>query len=361
MKTRLFTPLMIVFLMAALMTACVLPGAAGQEPTPDTQATAETMLQQTQMADVVQQATVDTAVDAAVQATITALGPTPTPGPTVEYVTMSEEELAALIDEAVAEATTATQAAYTATSSTTTDDYVTTEEIYYVSPYVYYADDAIYYAEELIDYYFEMYGEYASETIDLLYEIEEDLESMATSMDEIATIMEAGAETASAAIEELNAALSEAQTRANEAQQMHTQISQQIQAELDARVSEALNVQPDLVAPDLPGTIQQLYQFAGGVRQGFSNDGRISPDELTRISQLSANAIASLKQYGGPALQGLSGEMQKITTQIARGQWQQAQHSLGGFEKQMPELPSGFNMPDMPELPGIPSRPGRGN
>jgi len=79
---------------------------------PDSQQdTVNTAIAGTQMAEVLAQATVNAN-------TLTAMPATPTPGPTIEYVTLTEEELVALIDQAVAEAVSAceqtTQAASTA-------------------------------------------------------------------------------------------------------------------------------------------------------------------------------------------------------------------------------------------------------
>ena len=85
---------------------------------------------------------------------------------------MTEEELAALIDAAVAEAVAASEETATATTAATADDTLTQEEIETIEIYLSGADEAIAYAEELIEAYYGLYGELALETIELLIAIE---------------------------------------------------------------------------------------------------------------------------------------------------------------------------------------------
>ncbi len=115
--------LFIILLIIAL-SAC-----RSAQPTPDTQATVNAAIAATGTA----QASLQATIDAAVKATVTAA---PTPTPSVQYVTMSEEELAALIDQAVAEAITATQQCSTATTTATADGAVTQEEVNTVQVYL---------------------------------------------------------------------------------------------------------------------------------------------------------------------------------------------------------------------------------
>ena len=69
-------------------------------------------------------------------------------------------------------------------------------------------------------------------------------------------------------------------------------------------------------------------------------DNTISSAELANIAQLGANASASLNAQGGPQLQQLSGSINDITAQLARGQAPQAQANLGNLEASLGSLPS---------------------
>ena len=142
--------------------------------TPDIQATVEGAVAATATAQAGLQATVGTAV----QATITAV-PSPTPPPDVE--TMSEEELAALVDEAVTEAVEATEQSSTAATEAAADDVVTPEEVDELAIYVSDAEAAIEYAAELAAIYDDLYGELATETVALLTDVEDDLALLAES------------------------------------------------------------------------------------------------------------------------------------------------------------------------------------
>ena len=136
MKSLLRT-IALTFILTALITACGLPTGTADPNV------VNTAVAGTQQASVLAQATVNSTV-------LTAMPATPTAGPTIEYTTMTEEELAALIDQAVAEAIAATEQTSTAVYTTTSDDTVTTDEVTYVYSYYYYADHYIDYAEQLM-------------------------------------------------------------------------------------------------------------------------------------------------------------------------------------------------------------------
>jgi len=109
----------------------VTAGACGQKsppPTPDTRATVQAAMAGTTTA----QANTEATVVAAVQATVLAL---PTATPAAEYVSMSEEELAVLIDQAVTDAAAATEACSTVATGATADDAMTPEEVIMAAVY----------------------------------------------------------------------------------------------------------------------------------------------------------------------------------------------------------------------------------
>lgn len=68
-------------------------------------------------------------------------------------------------------------------------------------------------------------------------------------------------------------------------------------------------------------------------------DKKISPDEFSKIAQLGVKAKGSLQAGGGPELQGLSGSIDKLTSQLARGEWPAAGGSLDGFGRSLPTRP----------------------
>jgi hypothetical protein len=128
----------------AIISACGTPAA-----TPSTDNLVNIAIAGTQQAQAIAQATVNSSV-------LTAMPATPTAGPTVEYIALTEEELAALIDQAVADAIAATEQTTTAVTTTTSDDSVTSEEVVYVYDYYYYAEYYVEYAEELLNEYYNL-------------------------------------------------------------------------------------------------------------------------------------------------------------------------------------------------------------
>ncbi len=331
---------------------------AAVTPTPDVQATVDAAVAATAAAEANAEAT----VVAAAQATAAAA---PTPTPSAEYVAMTEEELAALIDEAVAEATAATQACVTATNQAVSDDAVTQQEVYAVEPYVVYADETIAYAEELIYAYYDLYGELAMETIYLLQAIEEDLSAMAdstaaiaASLEEINSTLEAGLVLAEETISQLETAAQTALTYALEAQEQHQAWVQSAQTKFEDRVAAALTIQPNHVPADLPSTLLSAFEYVDTVRSAVG-DSLVSDSELETIAQIGANAGAGFQAHGGPQLQQLSGSIESITGQLARGEVSQASASLGDFEAALGARPSGASRPSVsaPSLPSAPSAP----
>lgn len=339
MKTNTILALVIGLLLVTT-TAC---GAGAPTATPDTEATVAAAVAATGTAQAGMQAT----IDAAVQAT-GAAAPTPVSSPTpssAEYVTLTEEELANMIDEAVTEAATATQTCTTATTEAAADDAITQEEVAAMEAYAVEAEEAIAYAEGLITAYYDLYGELATETIDLLLAIEEDLATMAentaainATLQEIDTALAQGLALAEETIAQLEGTAQAASAKAAEIQAQNQVWLQDLQAELEARAANALAVQPDNVAADRQAAILSAFEYVDAVRDGLA-DSKISQGELVHIAQLGANASASLSAHGTPQLQQLSASINNITAQVARGQMPQAKASLGGLESALGSRP----------------------
>ncbi|HEY9076270.1 MAG TPA: hypothetical protein VIO61_06985 [Anaerolineaceae bacterium] len=345
------TSLLCVVFLAVLLAACgkttpvasptpqpaaPTPPPPSATPTADVQATVNAAVGLTATASAAAQAT----VNAAVKSTVVAM-PTWTPQPTVQGNSMSEEELAALIEKSVNEAVNATNQANQQTTQATADGTITAAEAQTIYVAAANADQLIAYSEELIEAYLGLYAEYATATIQLLTAIEQDLSVMATNMEQIATIASKGAQSATAAIKELNAAAQSAGTKASQVKTSSQDYGKKVSKEVSDREKAAMEVKPDKVPTDLQSTIAALYTFTDALKSGFT-DGKINPAELNKISQASANARAGLSKFGGAQLGGLSGGMEALTRQAARGQWPQAKAELPKFEKSLPARPGGL-------------------
>ena len=295
---------------------------------------------QTAIAETAQaKATFQSAVDQAVEATVIAMPSTPTPQPTVDPYTLTEEELATLIDASCEEAATAYEEASEATTQATSDGTYTEDEIHDTIYYVYDAEAAIAYTEELLSLYYDLYGEYASETIELLYAVEDDLDELVYVLTEVEEILSQGAETASAAIDQLNTTIETAQGVADEVRSKAQEYRDNLPTVLADRENTFSNLAPTEIASDRDGAILQVYAYLDSVKAAFT-DRKITPDEMENIAQLAANAKAGINQSGGPLLKNFSGNIDGITRNLSRGDWPSAQRDIGDFEASLPSRPS---------------------
>ncbi|MBI5963268.1 MAG: hypothetical protein HY863_07325 [Chloroflexi bacterium] len=335
-----------VSILASMILAC------GSQPPPTASPDiVNTALAATQQSQALAQATVNSNA-------LTAMPATPTPGPTVEYVNLTEEELTALIDEAVAEAIVATEQTTTAVTTTTSDSAVTTEEVAYIYDYYYYADYYVEYAEDLMAEYYTLYADLATGMVTELASIESELNQMndtltqiSTSLDEINSTLSQGLALAQESIDQLNSAAQQAQVNAQELQAQAQDMLSVLQAEQQGRVDQLSQIQPNNIPTDKVAALQSAFDFVDFANTAMG-DNKLSLDELTNLAQLGKNAQAGFTNFGGtgagPDLTQFSGKFDEITTQLARGQMPQARGSLGQFETSLGSRPS----PGSGGLPG---------
>ncbi len=354
MKSMLRTVVSVIVL-AGTILAC-----GAQAPSTAAPDVVSTAVVGTQQVEALAQATVNST-------TLTAMPTppaTPTPGPTVEYVNLTEEELAALIDEAVAEAIAATEQATTAVTYTTTDDAVTSEEVVYVYDYYYYADYYVEYAEDLMAEYYTLYADLATDMITELSAIESELSqlndtltSIDSSLQEINSSLQQGIAVAEESIAQLEAAAQQAQTNAQELQTQAQDMISVLQAEQQGRVDQLSQIQANNIPTDKIATLQSAFEFVDFANTAMS-DNKLSRDELTNLTQLGKNTQAGIQNFGGTGGPGLgagradidltqfSGKFDEITTQFARGQMPQARGNINQFEGSLGSRPEG--MPSRP-------------
>ena len=345
----------IIFAITLLLVAAVAcGGATTPAATPDVQATVDAALADALAATGTAEAGVQATIGAAVEATADAMSTAvaaPTAVPVTEYADATEEELAAAVDEAVAEAAAASGECANAASSAVTegaaaDDVISPEEVEAVETYVVDAEEAIAYAEELIYLYYDLYGELAIDTVELLLAIEDDLAVLADEvaaiddvLQEIDAALDQGLALTEETITQLETAAWEAFGKADAVQAQNQAWADALQAEIESRVQAMLAIQPDSVPGNRQEAILSAFEYVDAVREGLADD-KISPAELANIAQLGANASAGLIAHGGPQLQGLAGSIGGITGQIAGGQIPQARASLGTLESALGDRPS---------------------
>jgi hypothetical protein len=165
--------------------------------------------------------------------------------------------------------------------------------------------------------------------------MEQDLAAISTSLDEILAITEQGAAAATTAIEQLNAAVAQAATKASDLQTKLQGFQDKVKTSLGQRENNIINLPANNIADTQIGAINQAHDFLEAFK-GALGDGKFSPDELSNIGQLAANARASLNKTGDPKLQKLSGSIEGLTRNAARGEWGKARNGVGDFERSLP-------------------------
>ena len=114
--------------------------------------------------------------------------------------------------------------------------------------------------------------------------------------------------------------------------------SQGLKTEMQQRIDQALAVQPQQVAESRNAAVQSALEYIDSVRAALA-DMKISQAELANITQLGANAAASLTAQGGPQLAKLANSVNDITAQIAGGQISAALTGLASFQASLPAIP----------------------
>jgi hypothetical protein len=279
---------------------------------------------------------------------------TPTPGPVVEYVTLTEEELATLIDQAVAEAVAATEQTSSAAAAVASDGAVTAEEAAYVYDYYYYALYYTEYAEDLLNEYYSQYSELAYEMIDELTAIEVELVEMndnlvevASTLDDINSALAEGQALAQETITKLQTAAQQAQINATEVKTQAQDMMSQLQVDQQGRLDALSQVQPNDVAATRLEALRSGFAFIDAAKEAFG-DTQLTRTELLDIAQLGVNAQAGFEKFGGgggigggPDLSQFTGKFSEITTQFANGQLSQARGNLDDFERALGDRPRG--------------------
>jgi hypothetical protein len=324
--------------------------------TPNVQATVDAAIAATSQAQLV----VQTTVNAAVASIVVAMPPTATPVPPVDPNTLSEEELEAMINQAVNEAVAATTQATAATTQTTSDDALTAEEVAYMEIYVAVANQAIVYAEQLLTAYSQVYGDLAYAALGEVSQMEQELASMSSSISSLDSTLEAvnttiqtGQELAQDTINQLETAAQAASANLPQTQDQVKNWQQHTDKGREDRANQIASIQPDNVPADLQSTIRDAFSFVDQINTALG-DGKLNMDELTQIGQLGANISAGFNKHGGVKMQGMSGKVNDITMNLARGQLPKARGGLGDFEKGLGQRPA--NLPK-PSLPSLPKRP----
>ncbi|MHC1782677.1 MAG: hypothetical protein AB9891_07955 [Anaerolineaceae bacterium] len=337
----------IVLIMALVFSGCSLTRQteSTEQPaqTPDINATVNAAVAATEAANDAMEATVSSAVQATTGAATPYPTYTPYPTPTpVNVDVMTEEEIAALVDQEVNEAVAASEQANAATTAATTDDTVTAEELQALEQEVAYANQQIEEAMALADQYLALYSDLAEETIAILTEVESELSALATAnaeiagtLNEINSGLQQGYATAQETIDKLESQAQQAQTQLADVQAQAGNWLEQVHTELQTRTDALGSMQPNQIAGDRAGAFGQATDFVNSLKSALG-DGKFSSSELSSVLQMGVNASASLRDKGGPGADKFAGMIDGLNHNVARGEMPQVKSGLGNLEMSLP-------------------------
>ncbi|MDK2982048.1 MAG: hypothetical protein PWQ55_2395 [Chloroflexota bacterium] len=325
-----FTVLLVLSFLIVSLAGC---GGASRV---DVDATVQAGIQGTQTAE----ANVSSLVNEAVAATLTAM-PTPTPVPVEE---LSEEELAQAVEDSAGEAAAAADQASTASDAAASDGEITQDELDDLYYLYYLAIDEAEQALALAEDYYDLYADLMALTISELEQIEAQLENIEESANAVLTVLDEISQTVAQGGEIAQQTLDNLQQMGQPAAQYASELQNRLPDWRDVRANEtgtlveqALSVAPTDVAGTRAGAIAQLKDYVQSMQTAIG-DGRLSLDELHSLSQLGANAAASLSQFNGGDLAGLSDAVTGLTRNFASGQLPELNRGLGSLQNSLPSI-----------------------
>jgi len=334
-KITIYALMILVFIISIACQATTF----GKSPTAtvDLNATVNAAVAATENAETM----IKTTVDSAVLATITAMPPHPSPTP-VNSDDLSEEDLADEVNNAVTEANNASQQSSNYTDQATSDNTLTYQEAYEMAYYYGLSQAEIEEALYLAELYLSLYYELAEDTVELLTIVVEDLEQLASttsealnSVENIIQVLEDGQIIDTELIKSLSDYNDLIGNQIIDLDIKSNEWIDTLKGSFELRASEFINLEANQIAGDRIGALNIARDYINSINSSLS-DGILSREELFSIAQLGANASASINQFGGPQLNNISGNINNLTGQLARGQLPQAKSSVGELSNLIP-------------------------
>ena len=261
--------------------------------------------------------------------------PTPLPAPSastpppVAVASLSEEDAAKAVDQSVQEASAAVTTADQTAQDAASDGDLSAEEQAAVAQTVADAEALVASASETTAAYEEAYAAATGELTGELEAVTAELDTLNAGLDEALIYLETG----QAAAQQVSAQLAAAANAGAHVQDAAAAWATGLSDLLEKRAREAAEAAPTEVAGTRLGAVSSLRDYLDSVRGALENG--LTQQGISAVSQAGANAAASLEAAGG-ALAGLSGQVEALTTQLARGDVPGARKALPQLEQAIP-------------------------
>jgi len=189
--------------------------------------------------------------------------------------------------------------------------------------------------EQAIQVYYDRFKALSPETSSLLIELKDRFETMSMMVDDLISDIDSDSEITMDTIDNLD----EIWTEMDLASSIRTW-QEQVLTQIDLRETFYMNVQPQSgqVAYNRVEAFIQAHDYVQAFQNAF-DDGIFTPEELSKISQIAANAEASLFNTGDPQLFGYARAIDRLTRIIVRGDWAYAGNEIELLRLSLPARP----------------------
>ena len=248
----------------------------------------------------------------------------PTPRPEIDYAALSEMELADEISDSIAAAVDDIQ-----TATEMQDENAKIKALATVS------QGPIARTDEMIRAYIAFYADISPESVESLWRIQDDLDRIISILDEITAATNQDPGSVSKFYEQLEGAL-----KSTDLKEKAQTWPVQVQSQIEEREKSYAQIQPQVseVAHHRVGAFTQAYEFLDAYQTALE-DGRFSSNELLEISQIAANARASLYSTGDPQLFDIPVKIDALTSLAIQGQWPKVQEGIFELQRSLPARP----------------------
>lgn len=281
----------------------------------------------------------DDLISESVSATLTAI-PSPTP---IAVDQLSEEELASALEQSTNEAVSAADEAAQYANSASDDGELTQEEIDELYYLYYWSIDELEQALYLVDLYYDVYDELLETVITDLESIEGELQDILTAAQDVLVYLEEFSEIISNGEQIAQEKIDQFEAFSTAISEVTSSISFQLPVwaqsrkdEFDRIADNALSTLPNVITDTKLGAVQIAREYLDEIKLAVG-DGKFSMLELQSLSQLGANAAASLGQFGGE-FAALPNMINGITGSFARGQLPQINAGIGSLQGAIPTI-----------------------
>lgn len=276
-----------------------------------------------------------TAIDSSAAGQMTSAAADPTLTPSVDYTNQSEIELAALIVENAGRLDAAVESFIAATGDVASDDDLTEDvkqELLDLLQIVHAAQSEL---EQAFQVYSNRYAALSPEASNQTMAFEVKVEDAIDSIDDLDAKIKSDGMIDLEAFDRLDEAWTASGIEPN-IMSWHDALLR----EIDRRETYYMNIQPQSgqVADNRVEAFIQAHDFVQAFQEALE-DEIFTPAELARISQIGANAEASLYNTGDPQLFGYAQSIDDLTRNAVRGEWPLASSGINDLRLSLPARP----------------------